>query len=100
MKLDINNLQFKKVLDEAFKLRIKKYECYGDTYKEFGLIGLVIKINDKCGRLKNIIKNPKLNDSFKDDSLRDTAIDLLNYSAMFVMTLDEEKRLKNVNKRT
>ncbi len=88
-QLNRNHDKFKDVLDEAEKLRWEKYQVYGNSYKEFGLVGIAIKLSDKVARIKNIINNPKLNKIVADESIRDSAIDLLNYAAMFVMTFDE-----------
>lgn len=85
----LNQEKFKAILDEAAKLRYKKYCCYGDCYKDFGLLGIAIKINDKNSRMKNLIKDDCIDNH--GETLRDTAIDMLNYCAMFVMTLDEVK---------
>lgn len=91
--LEKNQIQFNQIIEEAKNLRWEKYKCYGDSYKDFGLIGIAIKINDKCKRIINITKNPHLNDIIKNDSLRDSLIDLINYSVMYVMELD------NINKK-
>jgi hypothetical protein len=94
-----NNEHFKQVIKEATKLREGKYKLYGDCYRDFGLFGIAIKINDKTSRLRNITKkvyynNEDYNQLLKDhrESLRDTAIDLINYTVMFIMELDEQNK--------
>ena len=90
-ELEEDHKQFKAVLDEAAKLRWNKLQCYGKTYDDFGLLGLTIKINDKMGRLKTVTKNVSLDKKIKDENLRDTVIDMLNYCCMWVMVFDDEK---------
>lgn len=87
-----DNFRFYKVLEEAYVLRKKKYAAYGGTYKDFGSLGLVIKVNDKVGRLKQLMKHPMLRKEHQYETMRDSAIDLLNYAAMLVMVLDEEEK--------
>ena len=88
-KLNSDHTQFLKVLDEAQSLRMRKNAMYGDSYKAFGSIGVAVKLVDKVERIKNMIKNPKLRDF---ESIRDSALDLLNYSAMYIMLIDEENK--------
>jgi len=75
-----NQAIFDEVLKKASELRWHKYQCYGNSYKKFGLIGIAIKINDKCERLINVLQNKQLNKLITDETLQDTAIDLINYA--------------------
>lgn len=83
-----NHIYFKDVLLEAEELRWKKYQAYGNSYREFGLLGIAIKMNDKVSRINNLMKNK---DKDYGKSIRDSAIDLLNYAAMFIMEYDGKK---------
>jgi len=85
-----NHEQFKKVLEEAEKLRWSKFCDYGFSYKSFGALGIIVQMNNKMSRMKVLINKPKAN----NESLRDSAIDLLNYSAMLVMELDSEQGIR------
>lgn len=80
---------FREVLEEAFhKARGPKTADYGETWKRVGLKGNYIKIMIKEGRLRNLIweqKEPEV----KDESLRDTLIDLISYGVYSVICLDE-----------
>ena len=81
--------QMKKVQEEVLQLFAKKNKDYGDSFAQFGPIGVIIRMQDKINRLANITKtNITLVES---ESLRDTLIDLHNYSAMAIMLMDEEK---------
>jgi len=87
--------QMKQVQEEGLKLFAKKNKDYGDSFAQFGPIGVIIRMQDKINRLFNITKtNIALIES---KSLRDTLIDLHNYSTMAIILLDEksEKNVEN-----
>ena len=81
--------QFKTVQKESCELFEKKNKTYGDAFAEYGTIGVLVRMGDKIKRLQNITSTGI--NLIDDESLRDTLIDLHNYSAMAVMLLDEEK---------
>ena len=81
--------QLAKVQHEALELFKKKNKDYGDSFATYGPIGVIVRIGDKISRLNSITKNGI--NMVNDESLRDTLIDLHNYSAMAVMLMDEEK---------
>jgi hypothetical protein len=75
--------QMKHIQQEALELFIKKNADYGDAFATFGIIGVLVRIEDKIKRCISISsKNVQLVD---DESLRDTLIDLHNYAAMALM---------------
>jgi hypothetical protein len=80
--------QLKKIQHEALELFTKKNIDYGDAFAKYGTIGVLMRIEDKLQRFMSIIKNG-LN-FINDEGIRDTLIDLHNYSAMALMLLDEE----------
>jgi len=81
--------QLKTVQEEALNLFKRKNADYGDAFAQDGTIGVLIRLGDKINRLKNISKtNITL---VETESLRDTLIDLHNYSAMAIMLLDENQ---------
>ena len=78
----------KNIQDEARELFKKKNADYGDSFATYGPIGVLVRMGDKINRLQSIEKNKV---SFvNDESMRDTLIDLHNYSAMAIMLLDEK----------
>ena len=88
--------QMKQIQEEGLQLFSKKNKDYGDSFAQFGPIGVIIRMQDKINRLANITKtNITLVES---ESLRDTLIDLHNYSAMAIMLLDE-KNIKTVERK-
>ena len=81
--------QMSKIQEEGLNLFKKKNQDYGDAFASYGAIGVLVRMGDKIARLQSITnKGISLVNS---ESLRDTLIDLHNYSAMAVMLLDEEK---------
>lgn len=86
--------QMKTVQQEGLTLFAKKNKDYGDSFATYGTIGVIVRMQDKINRLCSITKNGV---SYVDDeSLRDTLIDLHNYSAMAVMLIDEHKGFDKV----
>jgi len=73
-----------KELKEMFE---KKNKDYGDAFAAYGPVGVVVRIGDKVQRLASISKTQVT--LVKDESLRDTLMDLANYASMAVMLLDE-----------
>ena len=65
----------------------KKNQDYGDAFANYGVIGVLVRMGDKIARLQSI--STKSVSLVNSESLRDTLIDLHNYSAMAIMLLDE-----------
>ena len=84
--------QLKKVQHEAMNLFIKKNQDYGDAFAKYGPVGVLMRMNDKVSRLQSITKTGIV--LVNDEKIRDTLIDLHNYSAMAVMLLDEGEEMK------
>ena len=80
--------QMKKVQHEGLQLFKRKNADYGDSFATFGPIGVIVRMQDKINRLVSVSK--KSVTCVRDESLRDTLIDLHNYSAMAIMLMDEE----------
>ena len=80
--------QFINIQKEGSELFSKKNKDYGDAFAHYGTIGVMMRMKDKLSRFMSISKsNIQLVD---DETLRDTLIDLHNYSAMAIMLLDEK----------
>ena len=81
--------RFISVLQELSDLYHKKNHDYGDSFRksmmEFGFVSCVIRINDKTERLKSLVKNGI--GEVKDETIRDTLLDLANYAIMSAMEL-------------
>lgn len=79
--------QMKKVQSTALELFTRKNTDYGDAFAEFGVIGVLMRIEDKIKRALSITKNGV--NLVGDEGIRDTMLDLHNYAAMALMLLDE-----------
>ena len=79
--------QMKQIQNEALELFVKKNIDYGDAFAKYGVIGVLMRIEDKLHRSMSITKNGV--NLINDEGIRDTLIDLHNYSAMALMLLDE-----------
>ena len=90
-------VHMKQIQAEGLELFIRKNADYGDSYKQYGLIGVLVRLQDKINRCLNITKNGI---SVKDESLRDTLIDLHNYAAMALMESESEPTVPNLPSRS
>jgi hypothetical protein len=79
--------QMQKVQQEGLELFTRKNADYGDAFAKYGVIGVLMRIEDKLQRSISITKNGV--NLVKDERIRDTLIDLHNYAAMAIMLLDE-----------
>ena len=80
--------QMQKIHHEALELFKAKNKDYGDSFANFGPVGVIVRMGDKINRLANITKSGVV--LVENESIRDTLIDLHNYSAMAVMLIDEK----------
>ena len=80
--------QMKKIHTDALEVFRKKNTDYGDSFATYGIIGILIRIEDKMRSAISISKNGVT--LVKDEGIRDTLLDLHNYAAMGLMLLDEE----------
>ena len=78
--------QMKKIQLDALELFSKKNIDYGDAFAKFGVIGVLMRIEDKLQRSLSITKNGV--NLINDESMRDTLLDLHNYAAMALMLID------------
>ena len=78
-----------RVFDEAYGLLLQKHKDYGPTNISRSpggpLNGLRVRMHDKTARLNHLLDNGA---KPQNESLRDTFIDLMNYSAIALMVLD------------
>ena len=79
--------QMKKIQNEGLELFTKKNIEYGDAFAKYGVIGVLMRIEDKLKRCMSITQNGV--NLINDEGIRDTLIDLHNYAAMALILLDE-----------
>lgn len=70
-----------------------KNEDYGDSFGkgfcEYGILMPVIRLEDKFNRFKKLAMSGE--QQVKDESIKDTLIDLANYAIMTVIEMEEQK---------
>ena len=81
--------QMQLIQSEGLELFKKKNQDYGDAFAKYGVVGVLVRMGDKIARLQSI--STKSVSLVNSESLRDTLIDLHNYSAMAIMLLDEDE---------
>ena len=79
--------QMQQIQKEGLELFTKKNIDYGDAFAKYGFIGVLMRIEDKIQRSLSITKNGI--NLVNDEGIRDTLLDLHNYSAMALMLLDD-----------
>jgi len=85
------------VQKESLDLFRKKNMDYGDAFATYGPIGVIVRMGDKIQRLLSVSKKGIC--FINNESLRDTLIDLHNYSAMAIMLIDEEREKNEKNEK-
>lgn len=88
--------QFIKLIDDLKELRLRKSADYGNSWKIFGLLGVVWQINSKYIRMQNLLDHGR---DPRNEPLRDTLIDLANYCLMGVQLIDSgqtESKMKEL----
>jgi hypothetical protein len=75
--------QLKLIQSDALELFKKKNADYGDAFAKFGIIGVLMRIEDKIQRALSISRSGVT--LVDDEGLRDTLLDLHNYAAMALM---------------
>jgi hypothetical protein len=81
--------QMMDIQEQALNLFKRKNADYGDAFATFGVVGVLVRMGDKLSRLASITNRGIT--LVNDESLRDTLMDLHNYSAMAMMLLDEDE---------
>ena len=75
----------KAVCDDIYHTLVSKQHDYGHgNINDFGLLGVLVRANDKIARLKNLQGKEA-----KNESLRDTWLDLAGYSVIALMIMDD-----------
>ena len=93
IQLTLDDVQIHgKICQELTETYKKKNADYGNSFEnsldKHGLIAGIVRMDDKMSRLISL--NSKNEQQVMDESLRDTLMDLANYTIMSVMWLDEQ----------
>lgn len=81
--------QMKEVQREGLELFTRKNADYGDAFAKYGVIGVLMRIQDKIERSISITNSGI--QLVENECMRDTLIDLHNYAAMGIMLMDSEE---------
>lgn len=81
--------QLQQIQNDALELFTRKNADYGDAFAKYGVIGVLMRIEDKIQRALSITKNGV--NLVNDEGLKDTMLDLHNYAAMALMLLEENQ---------
>ena len=80
--------QMTNIQKKALDLFEKKNADYGDSFATFGVIGVLMRIEDKIQRALNITTTQI--HLVEDENIKDTLLDLHNYAAMALILLEEK----------
>jgi len=78
-----------KQLNRIYEAKNQDYgDAFSTAYKQFGITSALVRISDKYNRLMNLASGKKV--QVKDESIRDTLLDLSNYCLLTILELDRE----------
>jgi hypothetical protein len=77
--------QLETIQRDALELFTRKNADYGDAFAKFGVVGVLMRIEDKIQRALSISSSGV--NLVDDEGLKDTLLDLHNYAAMALMLL-------------
>jgi beta-glucosidase/6-phospho-beta-glucosidase/beta-galactosidase len=80
--------QMREIQKRGYELFVKKNIDYGDSFAKYGIIGVLMRIEDKIQRAMTITNNGV--NLVNDEGIQDTLLDLHNYAAMALMLLNEK----------
>jgi beta-glucosidase/6-phospho-beta-glucosidase/beta-galactosidase len=80
--------QMREIQKRGYDLFVKKNIDYGDSFAKYGIIGVLMRIEDKIQRAMTITNNGV--NLVNDEGIQDTLLDLHNYAAMALMLFNEK----------
>lgn len=90
-KLSDSMEQFMDITTNMAKTYAAKNHDYGNSFEQsldkFGLLAAVVRMGDKMNRIESLSKKEA---EVKDESIKDTLLDLANYAIMTVMWLNRK----------
>ena len=88
----INVIRFEQICHEMARTYAAKNSDYdnsfAETYREFGAVAGLVRITDKCNRLKALLRQGA-NQQVKSESVQDTLLDLANYAIMLLIETEK-----------
>lgn len=91
--LEENVQRFMDITTNMAKTYAAKNHDYGNSFEQscnkFGIIAAVVRMGDKMNRLESlVVKRAEV----KDESIKDTLLDLANYAIMTIMWLNPQPK--------
>ena len=84
--------RFKQITNEMVNLYERKNSDYGnsihDTYMKYGAVAYLVRMEDKINRVRSLTQS---NNQKVDEKIKDTLIDLANYSILMLLELESDK---------
>ena len=71
------------IIENNHTLFENKNNDYGNSFTDFGIIGIIVRLNDKINRILNLTKKSKIRKV--DEKIEDTINDLYNYCMIGLM---------------
>lgn len=88
----MNTSKYSQVVSEALELALRKNADYSgskiDNISLTGVNGIAVRLIDKVSRAYNLSSGHER--MVKEESMRDTFIDIINYAIFAVMMIDNE----------
>lgn len=85
--------KFTEITSNMAKTYAAKNHDYGNSFEQsldkFGLVASVVRLGDKMNRIESLTKKEA---QVKDESIKDTLLDMANYAIMTVMWMDKKVR--------
>lgn len=83
--------RFTEITNNMAKTYAAKNHDYGNSFEQsldkFGLVASVVRLGDKMNRIESLTKKEA---QVKDESIKDTLLDMANYAIMTVMWMDKK----------
>ena len=90
MKKYERHSEITKQLNEIYIAKNTDYgDAFGDTFKKLGIISAVTRIVDKTNRLMSLSAKTEAERNVKDETIKDTLMDLANYAIMTLIEMEE-----------
>lgn len=93
MKIEQEIRMFKEYVDRMTSIFAEKRADYGpsteETFRKFGPVSFLVRMHDKLNRLDTLFVKGDTGRKVKDESVRDTLMDLANYCIIALIELDK-----------
>lgn len=85
-------------LNEIYKSKNADYgDAFGDTFQKLGIVSAVTRISDKTNRLVSLAAKTDEERLVKDETIKDTLMDLANYAIMTLIEMEKDNQHHIVN---